>query len=130
MRASDSLSSLAEDLRALPARERKSILSALSAFERAKVSLLLQQDRHGPAGAQQEEADFRQFSPWLAAYLQDAARGAAAGGEVTAATSHVLAEIAQNRRGQARWLPAAAPIPQRSLVAAIAAWLLPASMLS
>lgn len=129
MRVSDNFSSLAADLRALPPRDRRAILSALSAFERAEVSLLIQHEEKPGRKQGQEEAEFRQFSPWLAALLQDAARGSE-GGKVTLATAALLADIAADRAVRSRFEAPQSRAPRPSLVAAIAAWLLPASMLS
>lgn len=133
MRAPDSLEALACDLRALPAGDRRAILSSLSAFERAKMSILLQQvDARVDAGPARDP-DFRQFSPWLAAHLRQARSetgDGAATHNVTPATRRLLVRIGDEKASS---LPVHVPAesePRRTLMGALAALLLPASLVS
>ncbi|HEY0148103.1 MAG TPA: hypothetical protein VGB70_03790 [Allosphingosinicella sp.] len=124
MRAPDGLSALAADLKALPARDRRAILGALSAFERAEVAVLLEVSGQGE---RQDEPDFSAFSPWLAEHLKGAA---SENSKVTPATAGLLAEIAAAQAAKPAGEQGASGARRRTLAAAIAAWLLPASLLS
>lgn len=122
MREADSLAGLAEDLRALTDRERRSVLAALSPFERAQVGALLDAAA-APAPVQPAAPDYSRFSPWLARHLS----AESGGGNLTAATRQLLhqaaGELAAGKPAQA---PAALPQPRRrSLADAVAQLLSP-----
>lgn len=123
MREADTLGGLADELRALSARERKAVLAALSPFERAQVDALLEA---AAAPAQPAAPDYSIFSPWLACHLKpdDAAAGDR---NLTPATRRLLAEAAGDLlRGPAAGSEAAAPAPKRrSLADAVAQFLMP-----
>ena len=97
MPAPDSAMALLEDLRALPRRARREILSSLSPAERAKVSLLLGGDTARPL-PQAPAPDFGHFSPWLAGRLRDLKAGLPtedSGWLLTPATRRLLLQIVQ-----------------------------------
>jgi hypothetical protein len=91
MREADTLAGLADELRALGARERRAVLAALSPFERAQVDALLDA-ASAPAPEQPALPDHSRFSPWLARHLK--ADGAPGERNLTAATRRLLAEAA------------------------------------
>jgi hypothetical protein len=122
MLEADTLAGLAEDLRALSARERSSVLAVLSPYERAQVAALIDA-ASTPAPIQAATADYSRFSPWLARHLTDA--DGTADRNVTAATRRLLAEAA------AEIVPAPAqpvgePAPRRrSLADAVGQFIFP-----
>ena len=114
----DGLTPLASELRAMPARQQRSILDALTPFERAQAKLLLTQPLIGtenPGAADDSQA----FSPWLAERIR-AARRPAEDGEstMTAATRALLAQLAQQPRGKGESTRTALSVPsaRRSLL--------------
>lgn len=122
MREADTLTGLAEDLRALTARERRAVLAALSPFERAQVEALLDA-AVAPEPAQPAAPDYSRFSPWLARHLEADGAGER---NLTAATRRLLLQVAGevSTRTVAAATPAAAP-KRRSLVDAVAQLLSP-----
>jgi hypothetical protein len=127
----ETLASLASDLRALPARQRRAILSALSGFERSRVTLLLQQEEfRARAHAEPVPADFGQFSPWLGKYLEHA-EGApettVGGRNVTPATRRLLLQAAGEAKAGTPRVEAGrtAPAKRRSLLDAVGGLLSP-----
>lgn len=122
MREAETLGGLADDLRALSARERSSVLAVLSPYERAQVAALIDA-ASTPAPVAAATADYSRFSPWLARHLTDS--DAAADRNVTAATRRLLAEAAAEI-GPAPALPAGEPAPRRrSLAEAVGQMLFP-----
>ncbi len=124
MREADTLAALAEDLRALSERERRSVLAALSPFERAQVGALLDAAA-SPAPAEPAAPDYSRFSPWLARHLS--ADSAGAERNLTPATRQLLAQAAREVAGE-RFVPAEAAAPEpkrRSLADAVGQWLAP-----
>ena len=123
MREADTLAGLADELRALTARERRAVLAALSPFERAQVEALLDAAAT-PAAAQPAAPDYSRFSPWLARHLESQGAGERS---LTAATRRVLAEAAgelATRTAAAAAGPEPAP-KRRSLADAVAQLLSP-----
>ncbi|MEA3063634.1 MAG: hypothetical protein QOJ27_62 [Sphingomonadales bacterium] len=96
MREADTLAGLAEELRALGARERRAVLAALSPFERAQVGALLDAAAV-PAPEQPAAPDYSRFSPWLARHLK--ADGAPGERNLTPATRRLLADAAGELAG-------------------------------
>jgi hypothetical protein len=125
MREADTLAALAEDLRALTDRERRSVLAALSSFERAQVGALL--DAAATAPVEPAAPDYSRFSPWLARHLGEEAGG----GNLTAATRQLLAKAAGELAGaKAAPAPTSLPVPKRrSLADAVAQLLSPRQVL-
>ena len=127
MREADTLAALAEDLRALSDRERRSVLAALSPFERAQVGALLDAAT-APAPVLPAAPDYGRFSPWIARHLSADRSG---GGNLTAATRQALAEAAAELTG-GKPAPAAMPGPaakRRSLAEAVGQLLSPRQVL-
>lgn len=123
MREADTLAGLADDLRALSARERSSVLAILSPYERAQVAALIDATAT-PAPAQAAAADCSRFSPWLARHLSTDTDGAA-DRNLTAATRRLLVEAAAEP-GPAPVQPVGAPAPKgRSLADALGQLLFP-----
>jgi hypothetical protein len=114
MLEADTLAGLANDLRALSARERSSVLAVLSPYERAQVAALIDA-ASTPAPVPAATEDYSRFSPWLARHLGTDADGAA-DRNVTAATRRLLAE-AGAELGPAPAQPAAEPAPRRRSLA-------------
>lgn len=123
MREADTLAGLADDLRALSARERSSVLAVLSPYERAQVLALLDAASM-PEPARTTTPDYSRFSPWLALHLS-ADPGGAGDRNVTAATRRLLAEAAAEI-GPAPAQPLGEPAPRRrSLADAVGQLLFP-----
>jgi hypothetical protein len=122
MREADTLAGLADDLDALPARERRAVLAALSPFERAQVEAMLEAAA-APAPEQPAAPDYSRFSPWLARHLKAEEDGA---GErkLTAATRRLLGEAAAELVRGPRTVVELAP-KRRSLADAVAQFLSP-----
>jgi len=114
MREADTLAGLADDLRALSARERSTVLAVLSPYERAQVAALIDATAT-PAPARAAAADCSRFSPWLARHLSTDADGAA-DRNLTAATRRLLAEAAADL-GPAPAQPICAAAPRRRSLA-------------
>jgi DNA-binding SARP family transcriptional activator len=123
MPEADTLAGLAEELRALSARERSSVLAVLSPYERAQVAALIDA-ASAPAPIQTATPDYSRFSPWLARHLGADPEGAV-DRNVTAATRRLLAEAAAEL-GPAPALPAGKAAPgRRSLADAVGQVLFP-----
>lgn len=123
MREADTLAGLADDLRALSARERSTVLALLSPYERAQVSALIDATAV-PAPVQAAAPDYSRFSPWLARHLSTEV-DAAADRNLTAATRRLLVEAAADL-GPARVQPIGEPEPKRrSLADAVGQLLFP-----
>ena len=122
MRGADTLTALADDLRALTVRERRAVLAALSPFERAQVEALL--DAVATTVPEEPPApDYSRYSPWLARHLKTEEEGV---GErnLTAATRRLLGEAAAELAGGARAVPEPAA-RRRSLADAVTQFLSP-----
>ena len=120
MHAADTLTGLADELRALTARERRAVLAALTPFERAQVEALL--DAAGrPVPDGPPAPDYGRFSPWLARHLRDEDSG-----NLTSATRRLLAEAGVELARRAPSGVADDPAPKRrSLADAVAQLLAP-----
>lgn len=92
MLEADTLAGLADDLRALSARERSTVLAVLSPYERAQVSALIDATAT-PGPVEAAAADYSRFSPWLARHLSADADGSV-DRNLTAATRRLLVEAA------------------------------------
>ncbi|HEX8263069.1 MAG TPA: hypothetical protein VF547_09370 [Allosphingosinicella sp.] len=125
MREADTLTGLAEELRALTARERRGVLAALSPFERAQVGALIEAAAT-PEPAEPPAPDYSRFSPWLARHLGADETGGA-DRNLTAATRRLLAEArAELMSGPRASSRAPEPAPKRrSLADAVAQLLSP-----
>lgn len=112
MPAPDRASGLADELHALPVRDRRAILAALSPFERAQLERLLDGAPPPPPAP-----PVSPYSPWLAERIAEAAAGA---GPLTPAVRRLVAEAAVSGAAPA----AAVPVPQgRSLLGALGSFL-------
>lgn len=125
MHGADTLTNLAEELRALTDRERRAVMAALSPFERAQVGALLEASAL-PEPVQHAAPDYSRFSPWLARHL-NADEAGGADRNLTAATRRLLNEAGgELMSGPRASSPAAEPEPKRrSLADAVAQLLLP-----
>jgi hypothetical protein len=69
----DGLASLASDLLALTARDRRAILASLTKFERTRIEAILEREAaRAKDGPNSVSPEFAGFSPWLAARLRQA----------------------------------------------------------
>lgn len=123
MRAPEDFATLAADFRVLTARQRRDIVGALTGFEQAQLSALLQREDEG-RGNETPQDQFGHFSSWLADRLRtarDEESGKQRSGPMTEATRDALLNLTGNGF-DAQVIEDAAGIgsvPQRSLMGAL-----------
>lgn len=115
MPAPDPLAALAADLEALPGRERRAVLRALTPAERTRLEILLEARHEAPARGGGPADGFDRYSPWLAVRLRSAQANAA--DAMTPAARRLLLQSAKDPAAAAA--PAARPARGASLLDAL-----------
>lgn len=121
MHEAETLTGLANELRALSGRQRRAILAALSPYEQAQVGALIDATTL-PASVPAAAPDYSRFSPWLTRHLS-ADAGNIGDRNLTAATRRLLSEAAAEvAPASSRRDPEPEP-KRRSLAEAVGQWL-------